>query len=159
MPGALHRSRGFSLLELIVVLLLVGALAAVAAPRMDAGRGIRELGYFEQVLADLRLAQRRATADRCEVRVAFSPAGFQVEQRAALCVGPFNRAVPGTGGAGSSLGGAPPEGMALAASPAIFYFDDQGRVLAAPGGAAADVTVTVGQRQIDLVGATGHASF
>ena len=159
MIRAMPRQPGFSLLELVAVLLLVGILVAVAAPRLGADGGLRELGFAETLLGDLRLAQRRARADRCPVRVTISSSGYVVEQRAALCSGAFDRPVARTGEAGSSLAGAPPTGMTLAASPAVFYFEESGATVASLGGAAVDVAITTGARQIDVVGATGYAAF
>lgn len=155
----MSRQAGLSLLELLAVLVIVGIVAAVAAPYMDHGSGIRELGFAERVLSDLRIAQRRARVDRCPVRVSFSSTQFTVEQRSALCSGSFNRDVARSGEAGASLGGAPPEEMALAASPSTFYFDPSGAVLDSVGGSAVDVAITVGSRQIDIVGATGYAAL
>lgn len=153
------RQAGFSLLELIAVLVIIGILMTVAAPYMDHGNGIRELGFAERVLSDLRIAQHRARADQCPVRVTFSSTGFVVEQRATLCSGSFNRDVAGSGESGASLGAAPPEGMALASSPAVFYFDPSGAAVGSVGGSAVDVAITVGSRQVDIVGATGYAAF
>ena len=155
----MRRASGFSLIELTAVLVVLGILLAIAAPRMDAGRGVRELGFAEQVLADLRFAQRRADADRCEVRVAVSSAAVTISQRSALCSGPFNRPVAEIGLAGTAVGGSPPEGLLLSASPAVFYFDGAGRAVDSVGGAPVDVTITVGLRQIELTGATGYASY
>jgi len=128
-------------------------------PRLDGGRGVRELGFSQQILSDLRIAQRRAQADRCEVRVTISGGGFQVDQRAALCSGPFTRSVAGAGDASSTLGGSAPAGMPLSALPAVFYFDSSGAALDSPAGAPADVSITAGQRQIQIVGTTGYVSF
>jgi MSHA pilin protein MshC len=153
------RASGFSLIELTAVLVVLGILLAIAAPRLDAGRGVRELGFAEQVLADLRFAQRRADADRCEVRVAVSSAEIMISQRSALCSGPFNRPVAAIGADGTSVGSSPPEGMSLSASPAVFYFDGAGRVVDSVGGTPVDVVITVGLRQIELTGATGYASY
>jgi MSHA pilin protein MshC len=154
-----HRSEGFSLLELVAVMLVLGMLLAVAVPRLDDGRGLQELGYAEQVLTALRIAQRRAQADRCAVRVTFSASGFQVDQRASLCSGPFNRAVPIAAEAGAALGAAAPAGLPLSAVPGVFYFDADGAAVDSVGGAPVDVSIIVGLRQIQIVGTTGYASF
>lgn len=153
-----RRSAGFTLPELIAVLVVAGLLAAFAATRWDQGRGIDELGFQERVLTALRLAQRRAQADSCEVRFTVAAAGFTLNQRAALCSGAFNRPVAGTAGEGSTLDSAPPVGLTLSAAPATFYFDAAGAVRTAPGGAITDVTVTVGTRSIQITGATGHVA-
>jgi MSHA pilin protein MshC len=155
----MNRASGFSLLELTAVLIVLGVLLVIAAPRLDAGRGVRELGFAEQVLSDLRFAQRRAEADRCEVRVAVTSGAVTIAQRSALCSGAFNRPLAGIGPDGTTPGGSPPEGLALSASPGVFYFDGAGRVVDSVGGTPVDVSITVGMRQIDLTGATGYASY
>lgn len=152
-------NRGFSLVELIAILVVLGILLALAAPRMDGGRGVRELGFAGQLLSDLRLAQRRAEADACEVRVAITATSIAITQRASLCGGPFNRAVAASGEAGAVLGEPPPEGVSLAASPSVFYFDRAGRALDSAGGSPVDVAITVGARQLDITGATGYARY
>ena len=91
--GAKDNNRGFSLVELIAVLVVLGILLVLAAPRMDGGSSVRELGFAGQLLADLRLAQRRAEADACDVRVTITPTSVAIFQRASLCSGAFNRPV------------------------------------------------------------------
>ena len=140
------------------MLVIAGLLAATVAARFDQGSGIDALGFYERTHTALRLAQRRAQADGCEVRIVISSGGYQVNQRAALCSGAFNVPVAGTAGSGSTLDSAPPAGLALSSTPATFYFDAAGAVRSAPSGAYTDVTITIGQRQIQLVGATGHAT-
>ena len=159
MTGRIPHSAGFSLVELIAVMLVLGLLLALAIPRMDMSGGARELGFSQKVLADLRMAQRRAQADRCDVRVTIATAAFQIDQRAALCSGPFTRPVAGPGDAAATLGGAPPEGVSLSAVPAVFYFDGDGTALDSVGGSPVNVTIYAGVRQIRIVGATGHVSF
>jgi MSHA pilin protein MshC len=157
--GVANLERGFSLIELIAVLVVLGIVLALAAPRMDGGRSVRELGFTEQLLSDLRLAQRRAEADACEVRVAITPTSVAITQRASLCSGPFNRAVAAYDEAGATLGEAPPEGMPLVSTPSVFYFDGTGRALDSAGGSPVDVSISVGARHLDITGATGYARY
>lgn len=154
-----RRDRGFSLMELVAVLVVLGIVLAVAAPHMDGGRGLREMDYPQALLADIRFARQRAEADGCEVRVAISSSSVLIAQRAALCAGAFNRPVESLDAAGVSLGTAPPDGVSISASPAVFYFDASGRVLDSVGGSSVDVAITVGSRQIDIEGTTGYAAF
>lgn len=61
--------RGFTLVELVVILIIVGILAVVVVPRfMDAG-SFDARGYHDQSLAMLRYAQKVAIARRTPVFV------------------------------------------------------------------------------------------
>ncbi|WP_070989589.1 pilus assembly FimT family protein [Halofilum ochraceum] len=60
--------RGFSLIELVTVLVLIGALAVFAVPRLNTG-GFAGYSFHEELLAVVRHAQKTATASRCEVEV------------------------------------------------------------------------------------------
>ena len=52
--------RGFTLPELVAVLLLVAVLAAVALPRLQGSLALREDSWREEVVASLRLARQVA---------------------------------------------------------------------------------------------------
>jgi hypothetical protein len=83
--------------------------------------------------------------------------GYTLAQRATLCSGAFSLSLAGTAGASSTLDSAPPTGLTLSSTPATFYYDANGAVRSAPGGAYTNVTITVGSRTIQIVGTTGHA--
>ena len=69
--------RGFTLLELLVVLFLLGLVYALAAPALDAGAtGLRMKSAARQVAAGLRKARGVAVAGRREAVLA-----LDVEQR------------------------------------------------------------------------------
>ncbi len=64
-PLLLHRRQsGFTLIELITVMILVGILAVVALPRLDLLRGFDEIGYRDKVKATLEYARKSAVAQR-----------------------------------------------------------------------------------------------
>ena len=60
---------GFTLIELITVMLLVGILAFVVVPRLDLLRGFDEIGYRDKVKATLEYARKSAVAQRRNVLV------------------------------------------------------------------------------------------
>ncbi|GAA3530629.1 prepilin-type N-terminal cleavage/methylation domain-containing protein [Zobellella aerophila] len=90
----MHKSAGFTLLELITVLLLVGILAAVALPRLPVGGQFEQRLQADSLMGLLRLAQLRAMNDpeaalkggdlqRCS-RVIITATGFSLTQNCDL---------------------------------------------------------------------------
>jgi MSHA pilin protein MshC len=76
------RSHGFSLIELVVVMVIAAILAALAIPRLT-DRETQASWYAEQVRTGLRYAQRQAVAQRrlvyvdvqaAQVRLCYAPA-------------------------------------------------------------------------------------
>lgn len=59
---------GFTLFELIVVMLLIGILGVFVAPRLNLGT-FRETGFYQQAFSAVRYAQKQAMASGCTVSV------------------------------------------------------------------------------------------
>ena len=71
--------RGFSLTELMVVVGVVGLLAAVTAPAMTSFlRSIRVNGVANTMIADIRYARSLATSERRMYRVAFGTSDYRI---------------------------------------------------------------------------------
>lgn len=73
------RQRGFTLVELIVTMIVVGILAIAIVPRMDLVRGFDEIGYRDRVRATLEYARKSAVAQRRNVRVSIAASAVSVE--------------------------------------------------------------------------------
>ena len=67
-------TRGFTLVELIIVIVLLGVLAAVAAPRIFNNADFYARGFHDETMALLRYAQKTAIAQRRTVCVTFTVA-------------------------------------------------------------------------------------
>ena len=118
-------ARGFTMVELIMVLIIAGILAAVVAPRFFDSNVFQSRGFADQVQSTLRYAQKEAIAQHRFVCVAYTSNSITLTiNTTATCPG-GSLASP-SGGATYSIV-ANPTGITFTALPANFYFDALGR--------------------------------
>jgi len=146
------RSGGFTLPELIAVMLLAAVLAAVAVPRFVERSGYAARGAADFVAASLRYAQKSAIAMRRNVCVTVGATRLAVTYANAAgsaepCAGAI--ADPATG---APFDGRDYDGGATVATPASLAFDALGRPHAVPGTPlAAPLAITVNGHAIPIV--------
>jgi prepilin-type N-terminal cleavage/methylation domain-containing protein len=70
--------KGFTLIELVIVLLLVAILASYVAPRLDLGI-FRQSGFEQLAMATIRFGQKKAMASGCDINVSINPASCTVQ--------------------------------------------------------------------------------
>jgi MSHA pilin protein MshC len=68
-PATRRGAPGFTLIELVMVMIVLGILAVFVIPRLDLTRGFDEVGLRDAVRATLELARKSAVAERRNVRV------------------------------------------------------------------------------------------
>ena len=150
------RRGGFTMVELVLVLILLGILAGVAAPRFFALRGFQSDYYYDDVLSALRYAQRLAVASGCPVEFRITGGNFSLTQRQSCTTGSFSRAVPHPGTGAPGYTGTAPSGLSVVAVPNPVVFDPLGRALDGSLNPS-DVNVLVGSRSIDVAAESGFA--
>lgn len=69
LPAAPCGARGFTLIELVMVILILGILAVFVLPRIDLTLGFDEVGFHDATRATLEYARKSAIAERRNVRV------------------------------------------------------------------------------------------
>ncbi|MGH2403436.1 MAG: pilus assembly FimT family protein [bacterium] len=66
---------GFTLLEMVVALAIIGVLMAIAVNGLSALTSRRLAGQARKIVADLRMIEQRARTERTCYRIVFSPVG------------------------------------------------------------------------------------
>ena len=142
---------GFTLVELVVVLIIMTIILAVTIPRFATREEFDARGFVEQTLSAIRYAQKFAVASGCDVEVNVTTTGYSLKQRAGL-TGPDchsasafsdNVSDPSLSGA---FAGNTPSGISVSGAPVSFYYDKIGRpndpVLGTPLTSTVSITVS-----------------
>ena len=137
-----ERNAGFTVIELVLVIVIIGILAALAGPRFFNNSTFSERAYYDELVSAVRYAQKVAVASGCRVRVNLAASAYDLTQQTAL-VGHCDSAdvtfpVPVLLVNGQTVSGVAPTGVTAAPAVVIVY-DALGRT-----NLAADQTVIVG---------------
>lgn len=156
--GRVQRMRGFTLIELIMVMVLLGVLAAYAAPRIFNRSDFDARGMHDMTMSYLRYAQKSAIAQRRQVCVGYSASSVTLTIAVAAGAGACPAAAPLNGPDGQSTLSAP-SGVSFTPTPATMAFDALGQPLDDTGAvlASARTIVVAGTgRTITVEAVTGY---
>jgi len=138
------RSRaGFTLIELVVVIIVVGIVSVVAIPRLNT-KTFDTVGFYQEALSSVRYAQKEAVAKRRVVCVSLTPNSITVRFAKAISSFTCDTDLTSPRGISPFTVTARPS-VTLASAPAIatLYFDPLGRPFDALNSASPQRTLTI----------------
>ena len=125
---------GFTLVELVTCIVIIGVLAAVAGPRFVSYQPFQQRGYIDEVAASMRYAQRVAIASCRNVLFTVGSTSYQAMQQAtagANCTSAGAWSTTVTRADASTLSGVAPSGVTMSPTAQII-FNSQGAVSSGP---------------------------
>lgn len=151
---ACKAQQGFTLVELVVTLVVLGILAATAMPRFFGASAFEAMGFADASSAAARYAQKLAMNSGCDTRFYLTNTGYSLWQRADSCTsGAFTRVVAKPGG--DTWSQAAPGSIHVGSLD--VYFDAQGRPHQTDNGNLLVIaaTYTVDARVVQIEPVTG----
>lgn len=142
--ATMTRQSGFTLTELIMVIVILGVLSVVAMPMWFSKSDFEARGYFDEVIQAARYAQKYAVVSNCDVLFSITGAGFSLAVQAS----PYDHCneltlnLPGKAGPYVA-----PSGITSSGS-ADITFEPSGK-------ASATHTLTIGGHSMQIHAATG----
>jgi MSHA pilin protein MshC len=143
-PSRFAFQAGFTLIELIMVVVLLGVLAVFAAPRILNTGDFYARGFHDETQAYLRYAQKTAIAQRRTVCVTFASTSVSL----AIASAPATSSCAAAGTLKGPKGESPAtatarSGVAFTSTPTSFNFDGLGQPITSAGNAQATQVIQV----------------
>ena len=137
--------KGFTLVELVLVILLLSIISAIAIPKFFSTNDYQVRAAYDETVNAVRYAQKLAVASGCDVQVQLTSSGYALQQRASSCSsGDFVNISTQHPFSTTSFAD-----VTISSPPSSFIFDTMGR-------SSSSVTVTIGSYSFSIVAETGY---
>lgn len=149
------RVGGFTLVELVMVMVLIGILSVVILPRLNSTSGFTSALFRDELASTLRYAQKAATSRRRMVCASIAPGAVGLSVATVSGATACDQGLQLAGG-GSTLV-SKDAAVTISPAPVTLYFQPDGRITADGNGANIyNASLSVSGEQLDIIGATGH---
>lgn len=144
--------RGYTLVELVVIIAIIGILAVYVSSRFFSSGSFQGRRFFDQVESAVRYARQVAIASGCPVQVTLTAGSYTLKQGSTCNSGTYSVSVinPGSGQAFTDNA---PSGVTISPA-ATLIFSTTGAVT----GIGATQQFTIGSHTFTLIAATGYVS-
>lgn len=154
------RSAGFTTIELVVVIVLLGILAAAVLPKLSDTATFRQAAFRDEVVAALRYAQKSAVSHRRLVCATFTATTVTLTIAAANPAAACGTAILQAPDGGSAYASSRDPDHATVAVVGPIHFQPSGAATADAGGSSVtDYSIAVaGMTPVTVQGATGYVN-
>lgn len=143
-------AQGFTLIELIAIVVLLAILGVVALSRLSGFGGIESRAFFDDTVNALRYAQKLAVSTGCAVQVSLTAGGYQLLQGDSCTSGAYTRPVLNPVNRAVTYQAVTPAGVSISPAQTIVFTPQ-----AAVTGLGSDIDFTIDGRQFRVYRETG----
>ena len=155
----LGKASGFTIIELISVVVILGIITAAAIPLMSSKSTYDERFFYDDLLQAFRFSQTLAVASGCSVQVTMSGTAFTLVQDSACNTASptFDKTVYYPGSNDTYQNNDLPVSASYSASVNPLIFNSTGQALNSSAAVISQASITVGTRTILVDGETGFS--